>query len=297
MVLAPAGSAFAADMVAASESGSDLLVAEPVDPAGSGTTPSAVSNAPAGLESEPAAATLLSPNFGQTRVLLPYYISAYVPPVDKTEIDLGLLLSQTPGIDVSLSWGAMNELMLAAKISALGASSLVGLSGRYLLLSEWPGASKPAIALSMQWLFVNLRTLDEIRQNIFRGNRLQAGAVFSKDLGALAQSLDAASAVQRFFSVFRLHAQVLAEFQTGRRYESEEAVSRPEFGARAGLEARADEGRIIFYLIYDTLPDWPEEQNYYLGVRYFSQPDLAFDGLIGRLQNANSLILSLAWIF
>jgi len=38
-------------------------------------------------------------------------------------------------------------------------------------------------------------------------------------------------------------------------------------------------------------------QNYYIGVRYFTSPDLAFDLIAGRLQNSNGAEAGISWIF
>ena len=240
---------------------------------------------------------LLTGEFGVERLLLPYYFSAYMPRLERTEVDLGFFLSENPGVDVAVSWGALPNLMASAKIAAMGASSTVGLGLKYLALAETPTASKPAIAIVAQTLFLNDRTLGEPRENIFRGSRLQAGVVISKDLGALALALRAGESLQAFLKYFRLHAEALLEYRGGRSGVAEDAVGLLDAGAKIGLEAMISPGELYATVVYDTIPDWVDEQNYYLGVRYFSQPDLAFDVIAGHLQNDNGVEAAISWLF
>ncbi len=285
----------------------DLLEAEPIDtllrpapapPPSPTPAPAAetATSAPGG-ETAPAASGGALPPVHKERPQNPYYFSAYIPAVDRTEVDLGFFLSRTPGIEVALGWGAMEELMISARMSAFGASSTVGLGLRYLLLPENPASSKPALSLLLRGLFLNHRTLGEIRENIFRGNRVRLGLTLSKDFGALGRSLEVTGTLLSLLEAIRLHAEAAGEFQTGRLGADERALSRGEFGARAALEIVPDPERLYVYLLWDSLPDWLDEQNYYLGIRYFTRPDLAFDLLGGFLQNDYGVILSLAWIF
>jgi len=236
-------------------------------------------------------------DFARPRLLLPYYLTAYIPPVDRTELNLGLFLSQSPGIDVSLGWGALDRLMISTRVSAMGASSTVGLNLKYLALPESPSSTKPAVTVRVQGLFLNHRTLGEVRENIFRGNRIQIGAVLSKDLGSLARNLQAGRAVQDLLSPLRLHAEALVEYRNGRYGAAEDALSDVAVGAKAALEAVIQPDVIYAFLVLDTLPDWLDEENYYAGVRYYSQPDLAFDILGGRIQNSSGMLVVLSWIF
>jgi hypothetical protein len=285
---APAVSLFAAEDPATGSV--ELLEAEPVETltAPEPKTPSE------SVQPEPAPAP---EEFGVERLLQPYYFSAYIPRPEQTEVNLGLFLSQNPGIDVSVAWGAMQDLMFSAKIAAFGASSTVGLGLKYLLLPEWQDSSKPALALAVQTLFLNHRTLGEPRENIYRGSRFQTGVIVSKDLGALAAALQAQDSVRSFLSYFRLHAQATVEYQSGRVAIEETAEGQAAAGAKAALEAMVSPGELYVTLVFDTLPDWMDAQNYYLGVRYFSAPDLAFDVIAGRLQNGYGADASISWIF
>lgn len=274
--------------------GDEALPAEPVSTSAPAPQPTAV---PEPAIAPASAATVLTDDFGVERLLLPYYFSAYMPRLERTEVDLGFFLSQNPGVDVAVAWGALPDLMASAKIAAMGASSTVGLGLQYLTLPETPASSKPAIAVKLQTLFLNDRTLGEPRENIFRGSRVQTGVVLSKDLGSLAFALRAGESLQAFLKYFRLHAQVLAEYRSGRKGVAEEAVGQVDAGAKLGLEAMIVPGELYATVVYDTIPDWVDEQNLYLGVRYFSQPDLAFDVIAGRLQNSNGAEAGISWIF
>jgi hypothetical protein len=273
---------------------SDVLEAEPV---GLHLPAPKLAATPEPTPAAPTTSEVLSAEFGVERLLLPYYFSAYQPRLERTEVDLGFYLSQNPGVDVSVAWGAMPDLMAAAKIVAMGASSTVGLGLKYLVLPETPASSKPAIAAVVQTLFINDRTLGQPRENIFRGSRVQTGVVLSKDLGSLAAALQAGESLRGFLGFFRLHAEALVEYRGGRSGTAEDAVGLADAGAKIALEALVIPGELYATLAYDTLPDWVDEQNYYLGVRYFSQPDLAFDVIAGRLQNGNGVEAAISWIF
>jgi hypothetical protein len=230
-------------------------------------------------------------------LLQPYYFSAETPALERTEVNLGLFLSQTPGVNISLTWGALQDLMFSAKMAAFGASSLVGISLKYRFLPEISGSSKPAMAWVFQTLFLNDRTLDEPRENIYRGTRLQTGVAFTKDLGILAESLSAQESLRIFLSSFRVHAQMVLEYQNGRTGWQETSESQILAGAKAALETVIVPKELYVSFVWDTLPDWVDTQNYYLGVRYFTSPDLAFDVIAGRLQNCFGADVSISWIF
>jgi hypothetical protein len=139
--------------------------------------------------------------------------------------------------------------------------------------------------------------LGEPRENIYRGSRVQTGVALSKDLGSLGTALQAGESLQAFLQYFRLHAEALVEYRSGRTGTNEAASSVFDAGAKIGLEAMITPGELYATVVYDMLPDWVDEQNYYLAVRYFSQPDLAFDVVAGRLQNSNGAEASISWIF
>lgn len=226
-----------------------------------------------------------------------YYPSAYIPPAGQTEMALGLVMSPSPGIVAALEWGAMEELMLATRVNVQSASYTAGLGIRYLLIPEMRKEPQPAISALLGWRYLNHRTTEEERENIYRGNRIQTGMAFSKKLGALAHSLQANQAVETFLNYFGIHVEILAEFQTGREGYSEAAVSRLEFGARAAWEIAVDPEKLFIALIYDSLPDWLEEESLYAGVRYFARPDFALDVLAGRMGSDLGITLALVWIF
>jgi hypothetical protein len=275
----------------------EVLEAAPVDALPPAPTPAPEPAAEAAPAASTPAETSVPYDFARPRLLLPYYLCAYVPPPDRTELNLGLLLSQAPGIDVALGWGAMERMEIAAHVAAFGASNTVDLGLKYLFLPEQPESTKPALALLIQALFLNHRTLGEIRENIFRGNRLQAGIILSKDLGLLARNLNAGQGLQAFFSALRLHGEVVLEYQTGLSGAAEEPVSRIDAGAKLALEAALQPEILYMYAVMDSIPDWIGDLNYYLGARYYSQPDLAFDALAGRIQNNLGLALAISWIF
>jgi len=273
---------------------SEILEAEPAGGLPPAPTPTAALE-PAAVS--PTAAAALTEEFGVERLLLPYYFSAYMPRLERTEVNLGFFLSEDPGVDVAMSWGAMPDVMASAKIAAMGASSTVGLGLKYLTLAETPTSSKPAISAVIQTLFINDRTLGNPRENIYRGSRVQTGVALSKDLGALAQALQGSDSLQAFLKYFRLHAEALVEYRSGRSGVAEDAATFFTAGAKIGLEAMITPGELYATVAYDMLPDWVDEQNYYLAVRYFSQPDLAFDVIAGRLQNGNGVEAAISWIF
>ncbi len=276
----------------------EVLQAEPVRTVPPAPAPSPEPTPVPSLSEAGSSAAVLAPyDLNLPHLLLPYYLCAYTPAPDRSELSLGLFLSEAPGIDVSLGWGAVERVMVSARIHAFGASNTVGLGIKFLALPEEPASPRPAIALWMQGLFLNHRTLGEVRTNIFRGTRLQVGALVSKDLGVLAQALEAGRPVREVLGVFRVHAAVLAEYQTGREGSVEDAVSRAAFGARAALEATIVPEVWYAYAVLDLLPDWLDVENYYLGVRYFTRPDLAFDLLGGRLQNTAGVQAGIAWAF
>lgn len=283
---------------AAPDADGEVLQAEPVRtaPASPAPTPEPTP-APIPARTEGAAEVLAPYDLNLPHLLLPYYLCAYTPAPDKSELSLGLFLSEAPGIDVSLGWGAMDRVLVSARVNAFGASNTVGVGIKVLLLPEDPASTKPAIALWTQGLFLNHRTLGEIRLNIFRGSRLQVGGLVTKDLGVLAQALEAGRPVREVMGAFRLHAGILAEYQTGREGEAEDAVSRAAVGARTALEATIVPEVAYAYAVLDLLPDWVDVENYYLGARYFTRPDLAFDLIGGRLQNTTGVQAGIAWTF
>lgn len=299
-VAAPGFASVAAPNASPLQADPEVLEAEPVDslriePADEPTHPAPLDGVTA---DDSASASDGAPyDFAKPRLLLPYYLTAYIPPADRTELNLGLLLSQSPGIDVSLGWGVMDRTMLSARISALGASYTAGLGLKYLFLPELPDSSKPAVSALLQALFLNHRTLGEVRENVFRGSRIQTGFILSKDLGILARSLGASRSLQDVLSLLRLHGEALLDFQIGRENAVEAAVSRLDFGAKLALEAAIQPEVAYAYFVLDTLPDWIGDFNYYFGGRFYSQPDLAFDALIGRIQNNPGLLLTISWIF
>jgi hypothetical protein len=282
---------------AAPDPAAESLQAEPVDLAPEAAPPPPPPPEPTPEAASDTPAARVPYDFSQPHLLLPYYLCAYTPLPDKSELTLDLFLSESPGIDMSLAWGAVERVMASAHVNAFGASSTVGLALKFLAVPEEAESSKPAISLWMQGLFQNLRTLGEVRQNVFRGSRLQVGAILTKDLGALARSLRAGRAVQDALGLFRLHAAAIVEYQTGREGVDETAVSRGNFGARASLEATILPEAWYVYAVLDTIPDWVGEENYYLGVRYYARPDLSFDLLVGRLQNSSGLQAGIAWNF
>jgi hypothetical protein len=229
--------------------------------------------------------------------LLPQYLSANTPPLDLTEVNLGLILSEDPGLLLSMAWGALPETQFGAKVMAQGASSTVGLNVKTTFLSEFTDSIKPALAGLMQVLFVNERTLTEPQINIFRGTRFQAGVGISKNMGALVRGLQADESLQRIFQTLALHAQAWIEYQNGREGETEIDRQRFNAGARGQLDIYIIPGEIFLYGVYDTIPDWIDTVNYYGGLRYVSQPELAFDIICGRLENATSLLAILSWSF
>jgi hypothetical protein len=231
------------------------------------------------------------------RQMYPYYFSAYILPQDQTEVDLGMILSAEPGIEVALGWSVVEDLMVGAKMTVAGASNSVGLAARYQLRPETAAETKPAISLLAEARFVNQRTGGDVQENIFRGSRLLTGVAFSKDLGSLATSLEADPALQSFLKHFRIHAQALVEYQTGLEFVTEAPVSRVELGTRAAMEAEVEPRRLYLSLGYDSLPDRIGRDNYYLGLRYFSHADFAIDGQIGRIGNDLGALVAMGWIF
>lgn len=226
-----------------------------------------------------------------------YYPSAYIPPAGQTEVELGLVVNPSPGIVAALEWGAMEELMLMTRVKVQSASYTAGLGLRYMLIPEMRKEPQPAISALLSWRYLNHRTTDEERENIYLGNRIQTGMAFSKKLGALAHSLQANQAVETFLNYFGIHVEILAEFQTGREGVSEAEVSRLEFGTRAAWEIAVDPGKLFISLIYDSLPDWLGEENLYAGVRYFARPEFAMDVLAGRMGSDLGITLALVWVF
>lgn len=230
-------------------------------------------------------------------LVYPYAISAYLLPVNLTELDLGLIVYDTPGISAGIGWGAMRDLMIAARMTVQGPSNTAGVQVRYGLRSEEPAESKPAIAASFHWRFLNHRTNDEARRNIFRGNRLQGGVLLSKDMGSLARHLQANSSVQGFLNYFKLHAELLVEYLAGREHSVEEPVARVEFGARGTVEIVIDPEFLMLTFNYDSLPDWVGRDNYYLGIRYLARRNFGIDVLAGKIGEGQGLTAGLAWIF
>ncbi len=264
----------------------------------SGDVPYPIASPTPEIQAAPAQPAALSPQKDTCPLWFSYYYpSAYIPPAGKTEVNLGLVVSPSPGIVAALEWGAMEELMLMTRVNVQSASYTAGLGFRYLLIPEMRKESQPAISALLGWRYLNHHTTDEERKNIYRGNRIQTGLVFSKKLGALARSLQADPAIEAFLNYFGIHVEILAEFQTGREGASEAAVSRLEFGARAAWEIVVDPEKLFIALIYDSLPDWLEEESLYAGVRYFAGPDFAMDVLAGRMGSDLGITLALVWIF
>lgn len=228
--------------------------------------------------------------------LLPYYFSAYLPAGDQTELNLALLLSATPGVAVALGWGVTEETMLRAKMTVQGASHTAALRAQFRILDENPAGTSPAVCGLAGWQYVNHREFNEDLKNIFRGNRLQAGVTISKDLGILGRALRAGD-VNAWLKPLSLHAEVTAEYQTGREQVQEDPVSRAEIGARVGLQVEAEPERLYFLLVYDTLPDWLAPTNYYLGGRYYYNSDFALDLLAGRIGLYPGVTGIMTWIF
>ncbi len=284
--------AFSVSALAPMPGSNEVLEAEPVATA----TPTDSGSAQT-VPAEDVMSARLAEEFGQERVLFPYYFSAYIPRMERTEVNLGLFLSQNPGIDVAVSWAVMQDMMVSARMAALGASNTVDAGLRYAVLPEQVDSSKPAIAVVADVLVLNHRTLGEPRETIFRGSRVRTGVVFSKDLGALARALQASESAHAFMQYFRIHAEALVEYQSGRRGTTEEAHGEFNAGAKAALEAMVIPGELYVTLAMDTIPDWIDTQNYFLGVRYFSQPDLAFDVVSGKLQNGYGVHAAISWIF
>lgn len=233
----------------------------------------------------------------QAHQLLPYSYTAYILPQDATEVDLGLILSSSPGIQVAVGWGAVTDWMVNARLTVEGASSVIGIGLHYQLRPETAAETKPAIAILGGARFVNQRTGSETRDTVFRGNRFQTGLIFTKSLGSLAAGLEAEPALRSFLNYFIVHAQALAEYQAGREHAAEDAVNRVEFGMRAAMEAEIEKDKLFFSIAYDSLPDWMGRDNYFLGMRYFSHPDFAIDGQVGRIGDDTGLSVALAWIF
>jgi len=169
------------------------------------------------------------------RQFLPYSFSAYIPELDATEVNLGLLLHEPPGIEAGLNWGAMQQVMVNAKLTVQGASYTSGIKFRYAFRSELAAETRPAIALEAGWRFMNHRTNTDERLNVFRGNRFGTAVIFSKWLGSMAKALDAKSAIEDFFNYFSVHVAALMEYQSGRKNSAEDEYSGIEFGARTAL--------------------------------------------------------------
>lgn len=238
-----------------------------------------------------------SGNVVQATLLSPYFFSAYSPRQDQTEVDLGLVLSQHPGLDVAITWGAMEQLLAAAHMTVQGASYTAGARLSYQLRPEMLNETKPGLAAVFGWRVQNYRNDDEERTNIFRGNRLALGAVASKDIGSLALSLDANKDFIDFLKYFRIHVEAVAEFQTGRIDKREESLARIEFGLRSALEIMVVRKKFYINLTYNSLSDWINGEDQYLGVRYYPRKDFALDLIGGWFGNQTAVILNLAWIF
>ncbi len=230
-------------------------------------------------------------------ILSPFYLSANLPQVDRTELDLGLLISQHPGLNVSLAWGATPELMASARLAVQGASYTTGLGLLYALRPELAAEIKPGLALSAQWRGQNFRTNDEARSNIYRGNRFNLGVVASKDLGSLALGLNTDQALVDFLHFFRLHVEALTEYQTGRVEVTEAPLSRLEFGIAGTMEIIMVPKRIYLTLTYRSLSDWLNEDDRYIGLRYYPREDFSLDLLGGWLGPEAVLNFGLGWLF
>lgn len=231
------------------------------------------------------------------RQFYPYSISAYLPPMDWTEVDLGMILLSPPGLSASLRWGALAELMAVAELAVQGSSHTAGVSLQYGLRPEQPAETLPAVAASLGWRYLNHRTHDEARSTLFRGNRIQAGALVSKDIGSLGRALNADEAVQSFLDRFRLHAELLVELQSGRERTEESAVTRLDMGVRLAWEMIIDPQWLWLTVTYDSLPNWIGTDQYYIGVRYLARPDFALDATTGKMNNGLGLTVGLSWIF
>ncbi|MEW6516993.1 MAG: hypothetical protein AB1439_08820 [candidate division FCPU426 bacterium] len=227
----------------------------------------------------------------------PYAPSAYLPPLDWTEVDLGLILLSPPGLSANLRWGAMSELSASAELAVQGSSHTAGVGLQYGLRSEEPADTRPALAAKFGWRYLNHRTHDEIRSTLFRGNRVQLGALVSKDLGSLARALETKPETQSFLERFRFHAELLLELQVGRERAEETGVTRLEMGTRLACEMIIDPRWLWLTVAYDSLPDWIGTDEYYVGVRYLTRPDFALDGIAGKMGGGLGLTVGLAWLF
>jgi hypothetical protein len=243
---------------------------------------------------EPISTTLTAT---QKQHFFPYVVSAYIPELDRTEVNLGLLLHDPPGIETGISWGATSEMMMAARMTVQSSSYTAGVNVNYALRSELPAETKPGIAVLAGWRFVNFRSNNEERETIFRGNRILAGVVFSKWLGSLGRALESTQSPQNFMDYFNVHVAALVEYQSGRRNAVEEAYSSVEFGARTTLEIMIDPECLFLTFTYDSLPDWLGIENYYGGIRYLTRNEFAIDVLGGRIGNDLGVNVGLAWIF
>ncbi len=239
----------------------------------------------------------ISPKVIHAILLSPYYFSAYLPQTDRTELDLGLLLSQHPGLNVSLAWGATSAIMASARLAVQGASYTTGLGLLFAMRQEEYSEIKPALALSAQWRGQNFRTNDEARNTIYRGNRFNLGMVASKDLGGLAMSLGSDPAFVDFLHFFTVHVEALGEYQTGRIGVMEDGLSRVEFGVAGTLEITLAPRRIFLALTYQSLSDWLNEDDRYLAVRYYPRDDFSLDLVAGWLGPEAVLNLGLGWLF
>ena len=282
----------------------EVIVVDPADtwappPATPDTAIPVAPAAEAGEEdtAEAGAADAADIPFGRTELLAPYYFSAYLPPMDRTEVDLGLLLGSSPGLQVALGWGALETLFIGTRMSAFGASHAAGLHLRGQIMPEPPCAAQPAVALVLGGTYLNHRTAEDEPRNVFRGNRIRLGFALSKDFGALARSLRADPAWIRFGSAFRLHAEALGEYQTGRKGDPAVDHDLGAFGARVALEMLWAPRRLHASLVWDTLPEVLEGQDVYTALRYFSGADLAVDAVVGLFQKRFGLMLTLAWLF
>jgi hypothetical protein len=231
------------------------------------------------------------------RQYYPYSISAYQPPMDWTEVDLGLILLSPPGLSADLRWGALAELLASADLAVQGSSHTVGLSLQYGLRPEQPAETLPAVSVELGWRYLNHRTHDEARDNRFRGNRIQAGALVSKDLGSLGRALGAQSAEQSFLDRFRLHAELLLDLQIGQEGVEEKSVTRLEVGSRLACELIIDPSCLWLTVTYDSLPDWIGTDEYYIGTRYLARPDFALDAVTGKMGDGFGFTAGLAWLF
>ncbi|MCK5241077.1 hypothetical protein KAR34_01375 [bacterium] len=233
----------------------------------------------------------------QTQHFFPYVISAYIPELDRTEVNLGMLLHDPPGIETGISWGATREMLMAARMTVQSSSYTAGVNVHYALRSELPVETKPGIAILGGWRFVNFRTNNEERETIFSGNRILTGVIFSKGLGSLGRALESKRSVQNFMDHFNLHVAALMEYQSGRRYAAEDVFFSFEFGARTTLEIMIDPECLFLTFTYDSLPDWLGSENYYCGIRYLTRDEFAVDVLGGRIGNDFGVNVGLAWIF